>query len=372
MKIPANHRTIEDFDRYDSLYRSGDFFQLASSAEGVFFLLLRSAARKECLQYIASQAGINTEGIKVKQLLPTLYTASLSDSSLRQSIRELYKQDREERKKAETNLLAELYKLRVFDWGGIHQNDINRYIIDNFIKKITRYDELVARIETDMLVSLKGFTLCSWYNNWTTIIIEDIFNDHQRVLPTVGQMKMVDFFVDDIPFDLKMTNFPVGYMEDQRAARGLVRKEIAALKKIARTYKIPFDATRVDTELKEDIIAALSESSLTEVQEEYEAFVACRQSIIADTIADPQELLRWLYENQGTQRFDTSNRLFMININQERMEDSWKLKRDYILLKESINNYLDTRSFSKEELRIDWAINGKEYVSYADVLFIVK
>jgi len=359
-----NYRTLKSFLHYDSLYRSGNFFQLTSSDEGVFFLLLRSAARKECLQYIALQAGINIEGINTTQVLPALYTASLSTDSLRQSILELYQQERQKRKEAEKHLLAELYKLRVFDWGGIHQNDINRYIVDNFVKKIIRYDELVSRIETEVLVSLKGFTLCSWYNNWTTIIIEDLFKDHHRVLPTVGQMKMVDFFVDDIPFDLKMTNFPTGYMEEQRAARGLVRKEIAALKKIARTYKIPFDKTRVDNDLREDIIAALSESSLSEVQEEYQAFVAYRQNIIADTMTDPRELLRWLYENQGTQRFDTSNRLFLILIDQQRMEDSWKLKRDYILLKEHINAYLDVRSSTKEDLRVDWTVDGKAYISY--------
>jgi hypothetical protein len=78
-----NHRTLKSFHHYDSLYRSGDFYQLTSSEEGIFYLLLRSMARKESLQYIGSQVGINIENIKVTQLLPTLYTSSISTELLK-------------------------------------------------------------------------------------------------------------------------------------------------------------------------------------------------------------------------------------------------------------------------------------------------
>jgi len=49
-----------------------------------------------------------------------------------------------------------------------------------------------------------------------------------------------------------------------------------------------------------------------------------------------------------------------------------KLKRDYTLLKEKIDEYLNTRSFNKDELLLTWSVNNNEYQSYADVLFILK
>ncbi|MFM6785038.1 MAG: hypothetical protein ACKPKU_28635, partial [Dolichospermum sp.] len=55
--------------------------------------------------------------------------------------------------------------------------------------------------------------------------------------------------------------------------------------------------------------------------------------IINETLQQPPELLRWLYENQGSQRFDTSNRLFLVLVDSNFLEDSWKLKRDFSLLK---------------------------------------
>ena len=58
--------------------------------------------------------------------------------------------------------------------------------------------------------------VCSWYNHWTSIIIEDIFKDHANVLPAVGLVKKIDFFVRDVPFDLKVTYLPEGYLKEKR------------------------------------------------------------------------------------------------------------------------------------------------------------
>lgn len=200
-------RLNEDFSRFENLYRTGDFQSLTATEDGIFYLTLRSLARRENLLYVCEQIGIDTTAVPVRELPRVLYTSPLTLTVLQTAIQNLYAGERAERKAGETALLAELFKLRIFDWGGIHQNDINRHLVNNYVKKITRFDELVNKIETEVLQSLKGFVLCSWYNNWTSILIEDIFKDHPRVLPTVGQIKQVDFFVDNIPFDLKVTYF---------------------------------------------------------------------------------------------------------------------------------------------------------------------
>ncbi|MFM6578028.1 MAG: hypothetical protein ACKPJQ_19630, partial [Dolichospermum sp.] len=211
------------------------------------------------------------------QYLETLFNSQITIDIIHDCINEIYKEEREKRRVNEQELLAELYKLRVFDWGGIHQNDINKYIVDNYIKKINSYDNLIEKVENEILHSLKGFVLCSWYNNWTSIIIEDIFKDHQRVLPTVGLIKQVDFFIDDIPFDLKVTYFPKGFMENERRKRKLIIKELSELKQSAKRFNIPFDQNRADDELLLDLITAFRESSQEEVKAFYENFVKLRR-----------------------------------------------------------------------------------------------
>lgn len=245
-------------------------------------------------------------------------------------------------------------------------------MVDNYIKKITNYDELIEKIENEILNSLKGFVLCSWYNNWTSILIEDIFKDHTRILPTVGKIKQVDFFIDGIPFDLKMTYFPGGFMKKQRQEKGLVSEELSELKKAAKDFQIPFDSKRSKNDLIIDLITAFSESSNEQAKIFYRKFISTRREIINQTISAPRKLLLWLYENQGNQRFDASNRLFLVVIDRNSLENSWKIKRDYQLLKREIESYLDSHSFNLNELLIEWSYQGRNYQSYTDVLFIFK
>ena len=360
------------FSQLSRLYDENKFFELTSSPEGLYFLKLRSLARKDYYLHLFQKAQISSDNLGVKQYLETLFKSNISLETIHDSINQIYEIQREERRIHEQDLLAELYKLRVFDWGGIHQNDINKYLVDNYIKKITNYDNLIEKVKNEILHSLKGFVLCSWYNNWTSIIIEDIFKDHQRILPTVGLIKQVDFFIDDIPFDLKVTYVPKGFMENERRNRKLTIKELSELKKTAKIFNLPFDQNRPDNELLIDLITAFSESSQEDVKAFYDNFVNIRRDIINETLQQPRELLRWLYENQGSQRFDASNRLFLVLVDTNSLEDSWKLKRDYTLLKNKIDEYLNTRSFNKDKLLLNWSFNNNQYQSYADVLFVLK
>ena len=87
---------------------------------------------------------------------------------------------------------------------------------------------------------MRGYVQCSWYNHWTSIIIEDIFKDQQGVTPAVGKIKKIDFFIDEVPFDLKVTYLPEGFIRDQRREHGY-RPEITLLKKEARQNNILVD-----------------------------------------------------------------------------------------------------------------------------------
>lgn len=365
-------RDINAFTNLKALYDKGEIQTLDATQYGLFFLKLRSVARKENYEFVAQQAGIDLTAVQSKDYLSTLFVSDLTSEQLDEFIKALHLKQRESRQVTEDELVIQLYKLRVFDWGGVHSNDINKYIVDNYIKKYDNYEELENAIDSNLVPSVRGFTLCSWYNHWSSILIEDIFKENEKVQPTVGQIKMVDFFIEEIPFDLKVTYFPAGFMKLKRREMKLVLEEVSELKQLAKKFSLPFDKDRPAEELKLDLIAMMEETSNDDLKGEYLEFVERRRTIIEETINNPKDLIKWLYEEQGTQRFDASNRIFLVLVDLDNLEESWKLKRDLPLLRKEIHDYLNETSFDKESLKVQWQANNISYESYADCIFITK
>ena len=56
--------------------------------------------------------------------------------------RDIYREEREQRRARETELVNQLYRVQEFNWGGLHQNSLEKTIVDNYVKKITDYEEL--------------------------------------------------------------------------------------------------------------------------------------------------------------------------------------------------------------------------------------
>ncbi len=231
----------------------------------------------------------------------------------------------------------------------------------------------LEKIENEIHESMRGYVQSSWYNHWTSILIEDIFKDHKKVTPTVGLIKKVDFFIGGIPFDLKVTYFPEGFMAASRKAKGLPT-ELQVLKRFAKTLTIKYNREQKVKALFAELIARIEESQKSKAKESIKEFRETRWSIIQKVINDPQKLIRWLYEEQGERRFDSANRLFLVLIDKNNLEESWKMKRNLDLLKDKINNYLDKfngENVEKLRVKFDW-MDGKKYVALSDVIFIIK
>lgn len=81
------------------------------------------------------------------------------------------------------------------------------------VKKSTNIED-INNIVSDMNRLMKIKIYWTYYNTQTTRIIEDIFSRHKKVLPTLVDIKGVDFFIDMIPLDLKITHIPKGFNEN--------------------------------------------------------------------------------------------------------------------------------------------------------------
>ncbi len=357
------------FDEAKSALKNDKIRQLSWDPDGLRFLKLRSLSRREYMERLAKDYGLTCPELRSDSLLRFLYESELTSEQIERTINAIYSEERAQRRQSEDELVSELYKVNVFDWGGLHQNSLEKNIVDNYVKRIRSYDCLCDSIENELHQSMRGYVLCSWYNHWTSRIIEDIFRDHTAILPAVGLIKRVDFFFNNVPFDLKVTYMPEGFIHNKRAADGL-RPETTLLKRFCREHSVHYDPNLPEARLREDLWAKVSDHPSESASQLIADLRNKRIQYVTGAASNPIELIKWLYENQGVRRFDASNRLFLVLVDQDNFFDSWKLKRARPLLVEKIHSHL-TAGSSNPGLEVDFEWDGTQYTATSDIIFVI-
>lgn len=88
----------------------------------------------------------------------------------------------------------------------------------NFIYKTTDWEELIQAIaqlvQKEKLNKEEAFyyAINRWYNFWSSVAVEEIFCSLPGVIPAENSKdKLVDFSINNIPFDHKTSIFPKGF-----------------------------------------------------------------------------------------------------------------------------------------------------------------
>jgi hypothetical protein len=359
--------TFEDCQR---LFRDDNITGLGRDSDGIRYLKLRSLNRREGLEHLFAIAGVPLPEASASQLFRQAFESGITVAQVESCIREVYLQERAGRREQEPELINQLYRLQEFNWGGLHQNSLEKTIVDNYVKKIKNYDRLNEAIENNLYASMRGYVLCSWYNHWTSIIIEDLFKDHPNVLPAVGLVKKIDFFIRDTPFDLKVTYLPEGFLAQKRQEAEL-RPELTLLKQAARRFSIPIPTDLSSSALLQDLWVKLSDHPEAQGRAVVRELLELRNQLVARVKGEPTELIKWLYEEQGIRRFDASNRLFLVLVDQRNYFGSWKLKRAKALLEAQVGQYLDNVDESVgREIEFEW--EGDTYTVKADLILVTN
>ena len=360
------------FEELVKLFNTNKFDKIEKDTQGIRFFKLRSISRKDTITEIANQNNLSIDKKKSDDIFKMVFEdSSITETLIDNYILEKYTIERDERKNNEETLINEMYQLEVFNWGGSTGNSLEKNIVNNYVKKIKSYQKINDEIEGNLLSSLRGYTLNSWYNHWTSILIEDIFKDHKSILPTVGLIKKIDFFIHDIPFDLKVTYFPEAFMKDKLREKGY-GVELTRIKQICRELNITIPKELKDDTLKKLLLQKLKEEQNDGAKEFISNLNNLKKEIINESIKNPNDLKVWLYENQGEMRFDASNRFFLILVNETDLSQSWKLKRNIKFLREHINYHLDTLEDDLDRLKTKfyWKKDNETYHCKSDILFI--
>ena len=375
MNIQTNTQEFS-FDYWEKLYKTDKLEEFTLNEVGFLWLKIKSIVRKEHMtEFLAAYGYDYLNKLSLNKQFVQLF--DLLKQDLPQSHQQLDHfiriKNAEQCKVFDTDKLAsELYKLRYFDWGGDYKNTLDKYLVDRYVKVYQSYDELVSKFDKEINNAVQGYVLCSWYNHWSSILIEHIFNSHPIVLPAVGKIKKVDFFINNTPFDLKVTYLPFNFIEKQRKEKGL-KQELSELKYQAKQLKISFAANARASDIYYEITEKMKDSGNPSCQATLENIRKVKIDILSEVQQNPKILIRNLYEEQGEMRFDASNRLFLVLVDTEDFDNSWKLKRNFDLLTPVIQNYLDNFPKKKiEDLKINFRYKNQQFTVCSDIIFVIK
>lgn len=346
---------MKNFEKWDKKFRDQDLFSFNGNENAILWLKARAISRKELLIQFCENNNIKLTSTKIAQQKVELFaqlekkpdSMNMLNRFLRDKNNELYN-----KKGIDKNALKEdLYKVQHYEWGGDRNNSLDKHLVSRYVKVISKYDELCKK-QQEIADNAWHYIQNSWYNNWTSYLIESLFKDHTKVISAVGEIKSVDFFIGNNPIDLKVTFFPKEYM-DLKLEEKLGKRELPWLKSKAK---------EINVTVGKDLTPTLQVYSLTEqIKDHGEAGILdelkeYKKQVIDDVQKKPEDLMKWLYTKQGEMRFGAENRIFVILVDFSNMNDSWKMKRNFNLIEEKVQAYLD--GFNDNSLKRIMAISN--------------
>ena len=359
------------FAKWDKLFRSQQLSQFNGNAQGLCWLKVKAISRGRLMDKFLNENKISLKATKTGERFIELYdylvqkdgAEEMLNSFLRNSENELYNTIGVN----ERQLKSDLYKITSYKWGGDQNNSLDRFFVSHYVKAISKYDELTSK-RNEICVNSWNYVENSWYNNWTSFLTESIFKKHSKVISACGEIKSVDFFISQYPIDLKVTYFPKKFMDGKLKAYYNGKMEFTWLKKKAKENGIVFDRNATEAQQIYEITQKFSELGHDDVLKEIKKN---RMSVVNEAMNNPSELMKWLYEKQGTMRFGAENRLFLILVDSDDMDNSWKLKRSFQLIEPKVNSYLDNLNDNTLQ-EIHFVYNKQKFTAKADTIFVIK
>lgn len=109
---------------------------------------------------------------------------------------------------------AELKKRTAFKqiWGRKQNNAYDK--LTEFIYSTKAFEEVLAQVKSRFenhpdIKDIGNYAVNRWFNFQSAQAVESMFRSHQVVSPAANSKdKLCDFFIANIPFDLKTTVFP--------------------------------------------------------------------------------------------------------------------------------------------------------------------
>lgn len=301
--------TNAEFNECEKLYnKNNDLNTLYNNPNGIKYLIVRSFSKDDLVEISKEK----DKKIKIDNLRITVFTSISIEKIIEYTLSKKTPLSTDYANK----LSSELSKMCV-ESSSVHQDDFNsnmNKIIRNV--DVSTYKKLQEEIEKKLVKQLQNYMTWQWYNQKCSDLIEDLILTRSNIIQTPRKIKNIDFFVrlDNtyiFPFDLKLTIFPAGFMKDN---------------------KIPNERNAIETYIS--------------------------------NVSNQHKILQWLYTEQNPRLFSNNYRHYIILLNLDNTDNSYKLKCNIGLIKEYVNKFFDTIKKSdiidiEYEYRKDKAKSGK-------------
>lgn len=361
---------MTNFEKWDYEFRQQNMFSFNHDANALLWLKVRAVCRGRLIREFCRSMGIKLVSTTLRAQNEELFNIleneaaylPLLDDFLCNKSNEWYEQMGID----EVQLKEDLYKVKTYLWGGDKNNSLDKHLVSRYVKVISDYSKLQLA-QAEIANNAWNYVQTSWFNNWTSYLIESLFKHHSRVISAVGEIKSVDFFIDDIPVDLKVTFFPNQYLNEKMKLK-LGMGELAWLKREAKKVLVTVDGNQTVSQQLYTITERLKEMNRYDI---FDELISYRKEVIDEAKTNPLELMEWLYSNQGEMRFGAENRLFVILADSNDMADSWKMKRAFNIIEPIVKQYLDAFSASTMK-QVCFTFNQKQYKSLSDTIFVIK
>lgn len=357
-----------NFEKWDKEFRNQNLFVFNNDKNALLWLKVKAISKKIPMEKFLEQNKIRLTSQKITDQNMELF--SMLEKNIDRSLKmldsylcDINNEWYHEMGVNEEQLKSDLYQVDTYEWGGDQNNSLDKYLVSRYVKVISKYSELKSK-QIEIQANAWNYVRTSWYNNWTSYLIESIFKHHSKVISAVGEIKSVDFFINDMPIDLKVTFFPNQYMNEKLKSKLDGKNELSWLKQKAKEAGIEMNRSETLPIITEKISASGHDEILLELRGK-------RKEVINDAQNNKTDLMAWLYAHQGEMRFGAENRLFVILVDSSDMSQSWKMKRAFEQIEPAVNNYLD--SFTTNSLsKIEFSFKGEKYRSLSDIIFVVK
>lgn len=370
----GNARTYKSWQDRFSAHDLEDF---TLTREGLLWLKLRSIERRELLASFVEDAGLGgvlTRKDRMERIWSSLCASADLQSALLRFMAKCQQRENHRIDSSFETIRSNLYRMSEFHWGGGFRNSLDKAIVSRYVKtdEIVPYERIEAVCDGELRAMARGYLLNSWYDYWSSVLIENVFRRQKGVMPAPGKIKNVDFFVDDVPFDLKVTYVPREYAKLIRKQLGM-EDPVRLLKRFAKEHEIPYGKDSDEETLRYELEQKIADSQTVDGRRLLRTMKEDWCNLVRYMRDNAIDLIRWLYENQGDMRFGAENRVFLILVDMQDPYASWKLKRNVDLLSPAIGKWTSTFKRSLiEKKRISFAYNGTSYHTFADIVFVCK
>jgi len=170
-----------------------------------------SCIRLPQLKMLALDLGIPNRG-SVTDIIKRILESQPDEQIINEFIKQRYAERIQERRAiiSDENLKKELLKVKTFSWGVV-QGQLDQKIQTEYVRRIVRYKDLLNNVKAKLHDDVTNYVICTWFNHWTTLLIEEHISIHKKIIPTIKNIKGIDIFFDGQPFDLKVTYLPREY-----------------------------------------------------------------------------------------------------------------------------------------------------------------